>query len=307
MALDISAITGYVNENKNELIGKMVGGNTTVANLNLQTGVKSPTALNIITTDAVFQDGSVAGWTPSGTTVQTQRIITPGDIKVQEAINPKDVNKTYLSQMVKAGSYEDAIPFEEWYVATKIDAINKNSEKALWLGNKESGNALLNKYDGFVKIIDAENDVVEGNTASITTLTKENVADAIDAMYAVLPTDVLEAEDLVLAVGYDVARLYLASLKDSNLTHYKPEDGKFEFMVAGTNVKLFATAGLNNTSRMFMSSAKNMTVSVDLENDEEAFKLFYSEDDFVIKFHSNFKQGVQVAFPDQIVEFTLSA
>lgn len=305
MSLDISAINTYVEENNNDLIAKMVAGNTSTRNLNLQTGVKAPTAINIITTDAIFQDGSVAGWTPSGTTVISQRIITPGDIKVQEAINPKDLNKTYLSQLVKAGSYEDAIPFEEFYTQTKIDKINKNSEKAIWFGDTNSSDANLNKYDGFIKVIDAETSVVSGNTGAVTAITKSNISDIVTGMYDSLPVDVIEADDLRLAVGYDFARLYLATLKDANLTHYKPEDGKFEFMIPGTNVKLFATSGLNSSNRMFMGRALNFTISADLENDEEAFRLFYDEGDFVVKFHANFKQGVQVAFPENVVEFTL--
>ncbi len=307
MALDISAIENYVNQNSGEILAKMTAGETTVRNLSIQTGVKAPTAVNIITTDAIFQDGSVAGWTPTGTTIFSQRILTPGDIKVQEAINPKDVNKTYMSHLVSNGSYEDSIPFEQWYVESKINSINKNSEAAIWKGDTGSGNPLLNRFDGFLKIIDAEGSVVDGNITSATAITKTNIVELVDDMYSVLPSDVLEVDDLRLAVGYDVARLYVAAHKDLDLRNYDKIAGKFEFEIPGSNVKLFASSGLNGTSRMIMSSAKNMTVGVDLENDEENFKLFYSEDDFVVKFHANFKKATQVAFPSEIVEFTLSA
>ncbi|WP_339875223.1 hypothetical protein [Olleya marilimosa] len=307
MALNITAITDYVNQNSGEILAKMTAGGTSVANLSLQTGVKAPTALNIISTDAKFQDGNVAGWTPDGTTVFSQRVLTPGDIKVQEAINPKDINKTYMSHSVKAGSYEDALPFEQYYVGVKLDAIIKNSEKAIWLGDTDSANGQLNKFDGFLKIIDAEADVVEGNISSATAITKDNVVGLIDDMYAVLDVDALQASDLRLAVGYDVARLYVAAHKDLDLRNYDAIAGTFEFMIPGTNVKMFATTGLDGTSRMVLASAENLTIGVDLENDEEAFSIRYSEDDFVVKFHANFKKATQVAFPEQIVEFTLSA
>lgn len=307
MSLNIQAITDYVNENSGQIIAKMTAGSTTSQNYTIQTGVKAPTAINIMSTDAVFQDGSVAGWSPSGTTTFSQRILTPGDIKVQEAINPKDLNKTYMSHMVTAGSYEDSLPFEAVYVNEKLNAINKNSEKAIWLGDTSSANGQLNKFDGFLKVIDAEASIVDGNVSSATGITKDNVVGLVDDMYSVLDVDVLEASDLRLAVGYDVARLYLAAHKDLDLRNYEKIDANFEFMIPGSNVKLFATTGLNGTSRMILSSASNMTIGVDLENDEENFKIFYSEDDFVVKYHANFKKACQVAFPEQIVSFELSA
>ncbi|MFI8379611.1 hypothetical protein [Leeuwenhoekiella sp. NPDC079379] len=307
MALDISTITGYVNENSGELKARMSAGETTARNLTVQTGVKAPTAINIISTDANFQDGSVAGWTPNGTTTLSQRILTPGDIKVQEAINPKDINKIWMSQLVSAGSYENSIPFEQFYVDTKLDAINKNSEKAIWQGDKASANANLNKFDGFLKIIDASGQAVDGNVDSVSGITIDNVVDVVDGMYSVLPSDVLEKTDLRLAVGYDVARLYVRKHKDLDLRNYEKIAGTFEFEVPGTNVKLFATSGLNGTSRMIMASAENMVIGTDLENDEEQFSIRYSEEEFVVKYHANFKKATQVAFPEEIVEFTLSA
>ncbi|KQC33409.1 hypothetical protein AAU57_08840 [Nonlabens sp. YIK11] len=307
MALDISTITGYVNENSAELKAKMSAGETSARNLTVQTGVKAPTAINLISTDANFQDGSVAGWTPNGTTTLSNRILTPGDIKVQEAINPKDINKIWMSQLVSAGSYEDSIPFEQYYVQTKLDAINKNSEKAIWLGDTASGDANLNKFDGFLKIIDDSGEAVDGNTSAATEITKDNVVQLVDDMYAALPSDVLEATDLRLAVGYDVARLFVAKHKDLDMRNYDKIAGTFEFEVPGSNVRMFATSGLNGTSRMILGSASNMVIGVDLENDEEAFSIRYSEEEFVVKYHANFKKATQVAYPSEIVEFTLSA
>lgn len=304
MALNISAINDYVNQNSGEIIAKMSAGETSAQNLTVQTGVKAPTAINIISTDAIFQDGNLAGWTPTGTTVHSQRILTPGDIKVQEAINPKDINKTWMSHLVKAGSYENAIPFEQYYTDVKINAINRNSEKAIWQGDTASADPTLNKFNGFLKNISGTT-AVDGNTSSATAITKSNIVQLVDDMYAVLDVDALAKDDLRLAVGYDVARLYVQAHKDLDLRNYEKIAGKFEFEIPGTNVKLFATSGLDGTSRMIMGSASNLVIGVDLENDEEAFSIRYSEEDFVVKFHANFKKATQVAFPEQIVEFTL--
>ena len=259
MSVNIQAITDYVIENATELKAKMVAGETTAKHYSIQTGVKAPTAINIISTDALFQDGG-KGFTPSGTTTLSNRILTPGDIKVQETIDPKEINKTYLSGIVKLGSYEDELPFAKIYTEIKLNAINKNIEKAIWNGDVDSTNDQLNKFDGFLKIIDAESKVVEGNTGGVTEINKENVVDVIDAMYAVLDTDALEADDLKLAMGFDVARLFIQAHKDLDMRNYDKIAGKFEFVIPGTNVTAFATSGLNGTFRMLLGSAENLSL-----------------------------------------------
>jgi len=77
-------------------------------------------------------------------------------------------------------------------------------------------------------------------------------------------------------------------------------------MWPGTNVKLVAVRGLNNTDRMVLSTTSNMVFGTDLLNDSEDFKIFYSEDDDIVKFRAKFKMGVQVAFPEFIVDFELA-
>ena len=48
-------------------------------------------------------------------------------------------------------------------------------------------------------------------------------------------------------------------------------------------------------------STDNMFLGTDLENEEEKFDLFYAKEADEIRFVSEFKYGVQVAFLDQIV------
>lgn len=308
MAFNVEDIKDYVDENASELIAKLLGGHTSAQALTIQTGVKSNSAINILTTDAAFQDGKVAGWTPNGTTKLSQRIITVGDVKIQEGLNPKDINATYLQHEMSGGSYEDGIPFEQIYAEKKISEINAKVEKAIWQGDRASSDVNLNKWDGFLKIIDAESTVVSGNTSNATVIDKSNVIDLVQDMYNVLDVDCLEKTDLKLAMGYDTARLYTAAHKDLDLRNYSPiAGGKFEFVIPGTNVTAFATSGLNGTNRMVLASKENMVIGTDMENDLELFKMFYSVEEFIVKFHAEFKKGCQVAFPEQIVEFTLGA
>ena len=125
-------------------------------------------------------------------------------------------------------------------------------------------------------------------------------------MVANVPADIIDADDLVLFVGYEVYRLYAKALMQANLFHYRGEEGAdFQQNVPGTNVKIVAVKGLNGSDRMILTRKANLYVGVDLLNDAEDFKIFYSQDNDEVRFISKFKIGVQVAFPSLIVEFSI--
>jgi len=305
MALDVSTITGYVDENKNELIAATVAGATSAQLLNLQTGYKSSGTINVLDTDVVLQADS-CGRTPSGTTSVTQRILSVGEIKVEEDLCVKVLNKTYLQHAVKAGSKDDVLPFEADYTSLKAEKIANAMETAIWQGDTGSGTVNLKRFDGFLKIIDAEGSVIDGNTGALTAITSTNIEAAVDGVYDAIPAELLSKDDTAIFMGHDTFRLYSRAVRNANYFHIAPEAGITSMNVAGTNVKIYAVEGLNGTSRIIAGRTSGFIVGVDLENEEETFDMWYSMDDKVVKFDAAFKMGVQVAFPSEIVEFTLA-
>jgi hypothetical protein len=80
---------------------------------------------------------------------------------------------------------------------------------------------------------------------------------------------------------------------------------EMEMVYPGTNMKLIAVGGLNGTNKLFAGSLSNFFLGTDLANEEEIAKLWYSEDSDEVRFRLTFKYGVQVAFPSEVVYFTL--
>ena len=110
-------------------------------------------------------------------------------------------------------------------------------------------------------------------------------------------------------MSYSEFRTYAKALRDANLFHYdgsENQGGEFTMMVPGTNVRVVAVKGLNGTSRMELSRVANMYVGVDMLNDAEDFRIFYSQDNDEVRFLAKWKLGVQVAFPEFVVDFILA-
>ena len=309
MSLDVSGLSAYTDENKMDLIKKSVLEGRTLEFATIQPDIKSSATINIIDSTLVGQAGA-CGWNASGTTELTQRTLSVADIKVNEAICLTTLEAYYTQKMMNPGSYNENIPFEQIFSEDKADKIQDMIESILWQGDTGgSGNLAL--ADGFLKVIDAEGTVVDGNPTGITVATgivAGNVVDIVDGIVDLIPADIIDADDLVIYMGYDKYRVYAKALRDANLFHYNGAENQgqeFSQMVPGTNVKVVAFKGLNGTDRIITSRVANLYVGVDMLNDAENFDIFYSKDNDEVRFLSKFKLGVQVAFPEFVIEFTL--
>jgi hypothetical protein len=275
-------------------------------------GVKSAETINIMDTDAFFQAGGTCGWNASGTTSFTQRTVTVGKIKVQEALCPKALEAKYLQKALPTGSQYDSIPFEQDYSDRKAKTIASQLETAIWQGDTASANGNLNKFDGLIKLIGAAAGVVDANVsgfisgAPLTSITAANVVSLFDGVYKAIPAKVVSADDMVIVCGMDTFRTYTIALKNANMFNYA-FDGKAdsEFVLPGTSIKVVALQGLNGTNDVYAMRLSNLFLGTDLLNEEEKFEIFFAKEADEVRFAAEFKFGVNIAFPDEIVKVTI--
>jgi len=316
MAFSVGSLTNYTKENEALLVTSSVLGAKTAALIksagNVMVGVKSAETINIMDTDAFFQAGGTCGWNASGTTSFTQRTVTVGKIKVQEALCPKTLESKYLQKALPTGSTYDSIPFEQDFTDRKAKTIAAQLETAIWQGDTASANGNLNKFDGLIKLIGAASGVVDANVsgfisgAPLTSITTANVVSLMDGVYRAIPAKVVSAEDMVIVCGMDTFRTYAIALKNSNLFNYS-FDGKAdsEFVLPGTSIRVVALQGLNGTNDVYAMRLSNLFLGTDLLNEEEKFEIFFAKEADEVRFAAEFKMGVNIAFPDEIVKVTI--
>ena len=317
MAFSVSSLSNYTKENEASLVTSSVLGAKTAALIksagNVMVGVKSAETINIMDTDAFFQAGGTCGWNASGTTSFTQRTVTVGKIKVQEALCPKALEAKYLQKALPTGSQYDSIPFEEEYSKKKAATIAAQLETSLWQGDTDSVNVNLNKFDGFVKLIGAAAGVVAANSstyisgAPLSTITAANVVSIFDGVYKAIPSKVVAADDVAIFCGDDLFRTYTIALKNTNMFNYAVDTkANGEFVLPGTTIKVIALQGLNGTNKVYAMRTSNMFLGTDLLNEQEKFEIFFAKEADEVRFACEFKMGVNVAFPDEIVKFILA-
>jgi hypothetical protein len=313
MSFDVSSLTNYVNEQSKDLISRLYFEKTSSDYFTLQAGVKKTDALHLLAVTAFPQDGSGCSATASGDVNFTDRDLTVGQITYFSGFCMKDLIPKYTQTLLKAGNAEtDSLPFEAEIADSIVKTIMEHNEVADWQGDTGSGNVYINKYDGLIKTIDAAATAVDGNTGAVTAATgitsgaSGNVDTLITSLVNARPAKVKSAPNQVLFVGQDTFDKYVDTLNAKNLYHVDATSwANYTVDVVGKNVKLVGVVGLDGTDRMFLGTQENFFLGFDLQNDEEEFDMWYEKKDDKVYYRVKFKRGLQIAYPSEIVEFTL--
>ena len=288
MAINVSALTAYVDEQRLPLIRKTIFAAPSVKHFNLQTGVKHSAALNILNTTVAFGDGATCGWDEAGTSSFSQRTLEVGNYKVNMSFCDKAMLKYWNGYEVRVAAGQKTLPFEEDFVNGVIDGVAEKLETIIWKGVKAT-----DKMDGILTILGKESTVIK--TEKGTT-----IYDSVLKAYKAIPAKKLDKA--AMFIGVDNFRDLVLELTAKNLYHYNPAvDEKMEIVLPGTNTRVIAVSGLNGKSNVVAADPENIYYGVDMEGDEETFDLWYSQDNQEFRLAINFNAGVQVAFPDEVV------
>ena len=306
MAFSLGTLTAYTDQERLPLITKAVFSARTASLFTKQVGIKSAAALNLMDTDAALAAGTACGWTASGTTTFSQRNITVAPMKVQEALCPRSLEQYWMQSQLTQGSTYDGVPFEQAFAEQKALRIAEALENAIW-----SGSTLVT---GLLTILNAASgSTVSGNTAAVsasTGITTGNAISIFDNIYTRIPQAILTRNDLVIFCGWDTFRTLIGALKSTASVLYNQVDlqglADGDIIYPGTNVRVVAVPGLLGYNRMVCSYLGNFFYGTDLLSDEENFSLWYSQDNDEVRFQAAFKVGVQVAYPDLVVDWKLA-
>ena len=287
MAVNLTGLTTYVEQNANGLVSKASLGAPSLKYFTLQTGVKGETTINVLNTTISLGNGKACGWNESGESKITQRTIKPWFAKVNRSFCDKAMADYFMNAEVNVAAGRQNLPFEEKFIADVIKGVNEEVEKAVWQGVTIAGT----KYDGLLDIL-----------AGATKVEKaDKVFDTVKAVYKAIPAASLT--DTAIFMGVDKYRDLVMELVEKNLYHYPANDNAdvFEMVFPGTATKVIGVPGLNGKDNIVALPLSETVYGVDMQNDQEEFRFWYSDDNQEYRLAINFNGGVQVAFLDNCV------
>lgn len=302
MAYSVSTLPAYVQENHDLLVKKFaLIGNGTRSRITIQTGVKKNAYINLLSLAPVLQSGEGCSFSASGDATISQRTISTANLKVNLEFCEKTLLGKYAEYLVKVNAVDNPFPFEEYITSMLVDQLNSKIEKLMWQGDDSMqssapGYADLHWTDGFITIANGDSAVID-----VTFSSGDTAYDKILAVYNALPEEVL-AEGAEIYVSPATFRAFMQEMVTKNYFHYNPGNNEFgEFLLPGTDAKVVRTQGLAGASEILGTYAKNLVYGCDMENDEEKFDIWFSQDNRTWRVAVEWNSGVQIAFPDMVV------
>lgn len=295
MGFNVTTLPDYTNQNSKELISKTVFGAPSVKYLNIMTGVKYKEALNLIASEAGLQERS-CGWNPSGTVTFSQRMMTVGAYKVNLSLCEEDLRKKWMNSEVMTAAGAEVLPFEEKIAADIVADVNKQVEKLIWQADTSAVTPDL--FDGlYTQLAVSTSGAIHVSSAASTVYGK------VKDVYMAIPVETLDKA--MIFVGIDTFRSLCQDLTTQNLYHYVADlnPDNLEIILPGTNTKIAAVAGLNGTNAIIASDPQNLFYGVDMVDDKEEFKIWYSEDNQEFRLAIKFNAGAAIAFPDRVAYY----
>jgi hypothetical protein len=316
---DVSALSAYTEENRFDLMRATVLGAKMMDLATVVPNVKGPQKLPQIAQTVFFQSDGCS-FNASGGTAITQRSMTPGKIKVNDAWCPKDLEPIYLVQEMAAGAHKEEVePSFVWEAimleyAEKIAAAN---DVAIWQGDTSTGTGNNQFYNGFIDTIGAGyTDANTGGTPLTTLYTEAAAKELVERIYRTASSAGLTADnDGCLFVGYDTYSWIFQGLVNGGSTNGvqlnsgangdADADASIGLVYPGFNLKIVPVQGLDGQEKAYYGKKSNMFIGVDAEGDFDNFEVWYSKDDRNVKLAVEFKVGTQVAFPAEIVAIVI--
>lgn len=299
---NLSSLSTYTDEVGGELIRRAILEGETAKIITVQPGIKGSQAINLLNSNLIVQEGT-CGWNSSGSTIYTQRDITVCQYKVNESLCPADLNNYWLGQLLTPGSTPETVPFEQQISELKVAQISQYVENLMWGASSAdtcfSGFKELVAQSGSTQTTVTGGIVVTGQTA----LNATTALAQIDNLVVAIPDDIVDRTDLVIFMSHANYRKYLINYRTANYYHYNPENSYEDFKTfhPATNILVHPVGGLNGSNLIVLAPAGYLFMGVDLLSDQETLKMFYSVDFDEVRLRSNFKVGVQIAWPNFVI------
>jgi hypothetical protein len=315
MAFNVTSLSAWTKANERELLTKSLFSAKSISLATKMPGVKSSEQINLMDTDAVFQSGTSCGFSASGTTSFTLRSMTVSPIRVHESLCPKTLETYWMQLAMPSGSNPKSIPFEQQFTDLKAGLIAQNLERAFWQGDTGSGDNALARFDGLIKLVTAASaTAIAANSSAFMSgapysasggITTSNVIAIMQGIFRAIPAALIDKPDTTIFCGIDTFRTYQLALTNANLFNYNTDasNSNFEIVIPGTNINVVGVNGLNGTNRIYALRTSNMFFGCDVLGEESKFEMFYAQEAMEVRYIAEFKAGVQIAFPAEIVYY----
>ena len=289
MAINVSALPEYIQENRDELFVKAIASTKTLDYIESMLGVKGKAALNYLNSTVVLADGESCGWNPQGDDTFTQKTVETKLVAVNKEFCAKQMRSKWMSYDLSLAAGRENLPFEQKIADSNVAAIKKAVEKLIWQG--DTGLSL----DGLLKQIKAEESAIKVNGGA-------TIIEKIGKVIAAIPAGALE-KGVNVFMSYTDFRSYVEAKNAECCANMPIIDANVDELVyAGdSRIKFVPVAGLEGTNKIVAAPYDALVYATDVEDSEGIFKMWFDEKEDKFLFKVLFTAGTAVKYADEVV------
>ena len=289
MAINVSTLPEYIQENRDELFVKAIASTKTLDYIESMLGVKGKAALNYLNSTVVLADGESCGWNPQGDDTFTQKTVETKLVAVNKEFCAKQMRSKWMSYDLSLAAGRENLPFEQKIADSNVAAIKKAVEKLIWQGDVTLG------LDGLLKQINTETGAIKVNGGT-------TILEKVSKVIAAIPAGALE-KGVNVFMSYTDFRSYVEAKNAECCGNMPVIDANVDYLVyAGdSRIKLVPVAGLEGTSKIVAAPYDALVYATDVEDSEGIFKMWFDEKEDKFLFKVLFTAGTAVKYNDEVV------
>ena len=318
MALDVSALTAYVDQLSSGLAKAIVLEADTIKNdlVTVEYGAKGATyQLNVLKfTPLGKSNDGCSTFSNSGTTTFAAPTISIFPIKFEDSVCINDLHKYYTAWEMKATmNGEDVSPFNEVFMATHSEATSREIGNMLWRGANSSPKYLSGGTTGNQALLDGVLQKCYALSASTNTevprsaITSSNGYQMIDVIannVALNTPEIMDEYNIYLNPAD--FQSYLFSLRSLNLFKYDTESKNVRSILhpgsIGTNVVRVNDLKGSASGTLVATKKENIHIILSDPNDL-SYDTWYDKPTDALNFRMKFRGGVGF-FQPELVTYT---
>ena len=292
MAFNVSGLSAYVQENRDNILRKVILEGDTISKMAKQLGVKTKDRLHYFSLAPVIQDGKGCGFKASGATNITEKDIETAVMRVNDEWCNDDLRGKYAEYLVRFGADANAenLAFEQLIADELVKNINKEMEKRVWQGKKAT-----DLIDGLLTQAEADESTVN------VTLSGASLYEKVKQVIMAIPEEILDnAVVFISPANFRKLVFELLEMDNSYITPSEIEQGEFYF--PGTSIAVHKTFGLTGVDdKIYASTWENMVYATDMMDDKEELRFWFSDDADLHRVKIKWNAGVATYFSDYVV------
>ena len=292
MAINVSTLPEYIQENRDELFVKAIASTKTLDYIESMLGVKGKAALNYLNSTVVLADGESCGWNPQGDDTFTQKTVSTKLVAVNKEFCAKQMRSKWMSYDLSLAAGRENLPFEQKIADSNVAAIKKAVEKLIWQGDTGLG------LDGLLKQINTEAGAIKVSGGT-------TILDKVGKVIAAIPAGALE-KGVNVFMSYTDFRSYVEAKNAECCGNMPIIDANVDYLVyAGdSRIKLVPVAGLEGTNKIVAAPYDALVYATDVEDSEGIFKMWFDEKEDKFLFKVLFTAGTAVKYNDEVVLYS---